>query len=225
MHSVKEMPSVASARGADSRQRLLEVALDVFGQHGFDGASTREIVQKAGANLTAIPYYFGGKEGLYMAAVEYMVSDCVHRMAPAMERTREEVGDSKLSRGELIERLCDLLDDFAAKLMGPQMPDHWSILFAREQMQPTAAFDKISAGFRPFMDLLRELVGRIVGQSPDDPDTRLRVLTIFGQIMIFRTNRATVLRVMNWQKFGEPQLRAVQLLIRKQVTTVLEQSK
>ena len=68
------------------------------------------------------------------------------------------------------------------------------------------------------------MVGRILGQSADAPDTRLRVLTLFGQVLIFRTNRATVLRLMNWQEFGEPQLRAVQIVIRKQVTAILAKS-
>lgn len=225
MHATREIPAAVSSRKEDTRQRLLEVAVDIFGQHGFDGASTREIVQRAGANLTAIPYYFGGKEGLYLAATEYMVSDCMRRMTPALERTRQDVRHPGLSHAELIRYLCDLLDDFAAMLMGPQMPDNWSVLFAREQMQPTEAFDKIFAAFQPFTNLLRDLVGRILGQSADDPDTRLRVLTLFGQILIFRTNRATALRLMNWKKFGEPQLRAVQSLIRKQVTAILEETK
>jgi hypothetical protein len=72
--------------------------------------------------------------------------------------------------------------------------------------------------------VLQEMVGRILGQSADDRDTRLRVLTLFGQVLIFRTNRATVLRLMNWQEFGEPQLRAVQIVIRKQVTAILAKS-
>ena len=224
MQTAREIHAAVSSRGEDTRQRLLEVALDIFGQHGFDGASTREIVQRAGANLTAIPYYFGSKEGLYVAAAEYMVTDCLRRMTPAMERTLREVQDPRLSHSELIHHLCDLLDDFAAVLMGPQMPDNWSVLFAREQMQPTAAFDKISVAFQPFTSVLQEMVGRILGQSADDRDTRLRVLTLFGQVLIFRTNRATVLRLMNWQEFGEPQLRAVQIVIRKQVTAILAKS-
>ena len=158
MQTVREIHAAVSLRGEDTRQRLLEVALDIFGQHGFDGASTREIVQRAGANLTAIPYYFGSKEGLYVAAAEYMVTDCLRRMTPAMERTLREVQDPRLSRSELIRHLCDLLDDFAAVLMGPQMPDNWSVLFAREQMQPTAAFDKISVAFQPFTSVLQEMV-------------------------------------------------------------------
>lgn len=42
-------------------------ALRIFADKGFKGASTREICQLANVNLSAIPYYFGSKAGLYKA--------------------------------------------------------------------------------------------------------------------------------------------------------------
>ena len=55
--------SVAAApRGEDTRQRLIEAALKIFGESGFEGASTRMLADAAGANLAAIPYHFGSKE-------------------------------------------------------------------------------------------------------------------------------------------------------------------
>src|SRR5215470_11194592 len=52
-----------------TRQRILAAALDVFAQHGFAGARTREIAERAGANLGLIKYYFNDKEQLWKAAV------------------------------------------------------------------------------------------------------------------------------------------------------------
>ncbi len=56
----------------DSKTRLLEVALKLFATKGFDGVSTREIGKKAQVNISAITYYFGGKEELYAAVLEYI---------------------------------------------------------------------------------------------------------------------------------------------------------
>src|SRR3984893_2334354 len=47
-------------RGAETRARLIEAALDVFGRLGLEGATTREIGKQAGVNLAAIVYHFGG---------------------------------------------------------------------------------------------------------------------------------------------------------------------
>ena len=52
-----------------ARERILAAALDVFAERGFDGARTREIAERADANLGLIKYYFDGKEQLWKAAV------------------------------------------------------------------------------------------------------------------------------------------------------------
>ncbi len=59
------------APATDSRQRLLESALVVFAEHGFDGATTRDIAAHAGVNLGLVQYHFGGKEQLWRAAVDH----------------------------------------------------------------------------------------------------------------------------------------------------------
>ena len=50
-----------------SRQALLDAALDEFAEHGYAGARVADIAQRAGVNKQLINYYFGSKEGLYLA--------------------------------------------------------------------------------------------------------------------------------------------------------------
>ena len=56
-----------TANGA--RERIVAAALEVFAERGFDGAHTREIAERAGANLGLIKYYFNDKERLWKASV------------------------------------------------------------------------------------------------------------------------------------------------------------
>ncbi len=62
--------SSAEAGSETTRDRILAAALEVFAERGFDGARTREIAERAGANLGLIKYYFDGKEALWKGAVE-----------------------------------------------------------------------------------------------------------------------------------------------------------
>jgi TetR/AcrR family transcriptional regulator len=62
-------PARRPTADAPARERLLEAALAVFAERGFDGARTREIAERAGANLGLLSYYFAGKEELWRAAV------------------------------------------------------------------------------------------------------------------------------------------------------------
>jgi AcrR family transcriptional regulator len=48
-----------------TRDALLEQARKQFCEKGFEGASIRDICDGAGANVSAVKYHFGGKEGLY----------------------------------------------------------------------------------------------------------------------------------------------------------------
>ena len=50
-----------------SRQALLDAALDEFSERGYAGARVADIARRAGVNKQLINYYFGSKEGLYLA--------------------------------------------------------------------------------------------------------------------------------------------------------------
>jgi AcrR family transcriptional regulator len=61
-----------AARG---KTLLLEAATALFGERGFDGATTREIAELAGVDATLIARYFGSKTGLYLAALRTELGD------------------------------------------------------------------------------------------------------------------------------------------------------
>ena len=63
------------ADGSQARDKLVREALRLFAEKGFERATTREICEAAGANVSAIRYYFGDKAGLYRAAFTEPLSD------------------------------------------------------------------------------------------------------------------------------------------------------
>jgi len=48
------------------QDRLLDAAEQLFCEHGFEGASIRDISASADCNIASVNYYFGGKENLYI---------------------------------------------------------------------------------------------------------------------------------------------------------------
>ena len=58
----------------DKKDHILDVAERVFSDLGFDGASTRMISGEAGVNMAMLNYYFGSKEGLFLAIFERKIS-------------------------------------------------------------------------------------------------------------------------------------------------------
>lgn len=55
---------------ADCRGKLMEVGTQLFAERGLNGVSVRELSQAAGASISMVSYYFGGKEGLYSAVLQ-----------------------------------------------------------------------------------------------------------------------------------------------------------
>jgi len=64
---VRRERSKALTRGA-----ILEAAASVFAAHGFEGATIREIAERAGVKQPLVVYHFASKEGLWKAAVEFL---------------------------------------------------------------------------------------------------------------------------------------------------------
>src|SRR3954468_14384736 len=58
----------------DKKDHILDVAEKVFSELGFDGASTRLISGEAGVNMAMLNYYFGSKEGLFLAIIERKIA-------------------------------------------------------------------------------------------------------------------------------------------------------
>ena len=75
-------------RGDLTREKLLTASIDVFGRYGFDGATTRMLTDAAGVNQQAIPYYFGSKEGLYIATAEFIAQQIGVHVCPMREKVR-----------------------------------------------------------------------------------------------------------------------------------------
>lgn len=63
------MSQLAKAEGkaAVSRARIIAVAAQLFAEHGYEGASIRDIAQAAGMTTASLYYHFSGKDDLFVA--------------------------------------------------------------------------------------------------------------------------------------------------------------
>lgn len=83
----------------DAKENILQVALGLFGQKGYEGTSVREIARAASVNLAMINYYFGSKERLFEEVVEYKAS--------GMKTVIAELEKLEIPQIEKIDRIID----------------------------------------------------------------------------------------------------------------------
>ncbi len=85
----------------DKKDHILDVAERVFSDLGYDGASTRTISGEAGVNMAMLNYYFGSKEGLFLAVF--------NRKINSFAQILQDLGsDEKLSAWQKVEKYIDL---------------------------------------------------------------------------------------------------------------------
>ncbi|MCW0000586.1 CerR family C-terminal domain-containing protein [Pararhizobium sp. YC-54] len=211
--------TLVSTSGPDTsrKEKLLAASLDVFGRLGFDGASTRQLADAAGVNLQAIPYYFSGKEGLYIATAEYlteMIGDHVGDMRRKTEariaelETSGKAMDPAEARAFLTDIAQTMITLFVSKKSEP-----WARFIIREQMEPTEAFGRVYDGImRPMIEMARRLVATILDEDPASEHVRLRTLSFVGSILVFRVAHAAVLAQMEWKNVGPDEVATLRKL-------------
>jgi len=90
--------------GVDRRQQILEAALAVFAEQGFDGATTKDIAARAEVTHGLIYFYFDSKEDLFLAAFEHEAEGIFKQMDIA-----DIVDDDAPVEATLTEMLTRLL--------------------------------------------------------------------------------------------------------------------
>jgi AcrR family transcriptional regulator len=90
---------------SDRKKQLLEIAMKLFSERGFDGTSTREIAETAGVNEALIFRHFRTKEDLFWA----VLSDRVERRQ--RNRRMRELVKSKADFHEVLVAIAEILLD------------------------------------------------------------------------------------------------------------------
>jgi AcrR family transcriptional regulator len=200
------------------QQRLLEIAIAEFAAKGLEGASTRSIASAAGTAMSSITYHFGGKEGLYLAAADYIALQMGDSLTLALgdDRIPEGIG-AEAARG----LIHDIIGRLIEKMTGPKSTSY-SLFIMREQMEPTAAFERIYGGMMEKMlhalvDLVRIATGRSDGDAAE-----VTVITLIAQVVALRGSRATVLKLMQRTQLDVSATTALSARIAANIDAILD---
>ena len=154
----------------DTRTKLIETATPLFADNGLAGVSVRELAQAAGANVAAVSYHFGGKEGLYHAVLEYQFEP----IAAALERIQT------MSSLPPIERL----NYYASLVAGVHHQRPYLLRFVHSELTcSTAAFEAVIKKYIPrIFRFLRQALedGVAAGDFRPDLDVDFACISLAG---------------------------------------------
>mgnify|MGYP003399867997 CR=1 FL=1 len=85
-----------TGKGERVREKMIETTVHILQQQGFKKATVRSIAKAAGVNIASVRYYFGSKEELIGAALEYMMGN--------LENIVSYLDDNRLTASERLKK-------------------------------------------------------------------------------------------------------------------------
>lgn len=178
--SVKRKPAKrrppARQDGLETRQQLLQAAGEVFAEHGYANATSKEICARANANVAAVNYHFGGKDGLYAAVLE----DAHARLISldALAAAAQSPIDPRVKLKMFIGRIVAEISKRGA--------ESWELrVLSREVLSQSAMMDRmVDNQIVPKARLFRGIVADIMQLPADHPAVSRSIVNIMGPCLL-----------------------------------------
>jgi AcrR family transcriptional regulator len=146
---------------SDTRDAILAAARERFARHGYDRTRIRDVAEDAGVDAALVHYFFGSKDGLFVAAMQlpFRPADVI---APVLAEGLEGLGE------RIVRRILSVWDDAGNR----------TALLAL--VQGASAHPGAAEALRQFMrrELLARIAGVIVADRP-----QLRANLVASQVI------------------------------------------
>ncbi len=206
----------------DSKTRLLDVALKLFATNGLKGTSTREIAQKAKVNISAITYYFGGKEALYSAVLEH-IRDILKKDAADIIRVLSY--NKKLDDMSIKEAREIFLKAYSTILDTSFTPQnvYLSMILAKESVNPSAMAIKVfTEKMFPLSLETMKLISKITGLPKNSKKIVIITETLLNQAVLFGRDKARIFMILGLKKYDKKTISLIKEIVLNQTELILD---
>ena len=170
-----------------TKEKILEIAEDLFLTKGYDSVSVRDITQAAGANVASVNYHFNCKRDLYREVFKRKLGKLSQEKIQKLEA---ELGTESTPTLEHVVRsiVSGFLNDFLAS----QESEKLLSIITNEMSENAIAQDILmEETIFPMHKVLRENIRRAHPALTDQKVT-LCISSIFGQIFHFVRARSVI---------------------------------
>lgn len=160
------MKKIQREDGQATREKLLTCAGQLIAAKGYEATTSKEICELAGANLAAVNYHFGSRDGLYEELLHV-----VHQHLMSLDAIQDIEASDATPRAKIRRFLATFLRQTLIE-------NSWQLrVWARELLHPSPMFDAaFTQNIVPKRDLMLKIFAEYTGLSVED--TRLRGIVI-----------------------------------------------
>lgn len=157
------------------RQALVAATLDCIVDFGLQGATVRQIADRAGVTAGLIRHYFAGKDNLFQAAYR----EVVETMFDTAQRSADEHQGDPLARLSVF-----VLANFKPPVIDQRMLALWATFIAQTGVDPALAGIH-REGYISYRETIEHLVKdamKAAGKASTSEDRRVQAIAINGVI-------------------------------------------
>ncbi|NDL64076.1 transcriptional regulator CecR [Acerihabitans arboris] len=213
------MPSspTPTTRGEQAKTQLIAAGIELFGEKGPQTATTREIAQRSGQNIAAIFYYFGSKEGLYLAVAQWIADFIKQALSSQSAKIDLLLAQPEIDAAQCRHYLHECMMTFT-ELLASKETLNLSKIISREQLTPTEAYTLIhQQAIAPMHQRMTRLVAGFTGCDAASIDTMLHTHALLGEVLSFRLARETILLRAGWRGLGPAQVTQINRVLAQHI--------
>ena len=163
----------------DKKSHILNMAMELFAEKGFEGSSIRDLAARAGVNVAMVNYYFGSKEKLFESLVEQKAS-----------YTRgvldEIVKNSALS---YIEKIDAIIDTYVCRLFSNRTFHrviHQEMMLSQRESLQQSIVDIIFPNSLKIKAIIEEGISKGEFRKADPPLVIATIIGTINQVLLSR---------------------------------------
>jgi len=208
---------IAIVMKVNTKKKIIEAAIHEFAAKGYEQATTREILEQAGANVAAINYYFKGKQGLYVEVLLYIVEivrEQFKDIYPQYLLLKATMPNPKKSREML--KVC--IRKFVELICSDKFSLDLGMIYIHEYTQASPYFETLSKGLNEiYFPIATTLLQDASEGTLTEKEANLQTVMMFSQIFSVLTRKEVILKTMGWQDYTKDAINEILSIIYRNV--------
>ena len=179
---------------SDKKEHIINAAIELFAEKGFEGSSIRDLATRADVNVAMVNYYFGSKDKLFEAIVE-------HKATFMRGRLDEIATNTTLSE---IEKIDAIIESYVGKILS--QPSFHRVLHQELLMGERGTMhENIIKIFVKNTKTIRQIIEKGMKKKVfKKVDPELTMATLIGTINQVMLSKALCTMLINREKSFDP---------------------
>ncbi|MCE3255410.1 MAG: transcriptional regulator [Rickettsiaceae bacterium] len=192
----------SKTKNSSVKEKILEAAITVFSQSGFDAARTRDICALAEVNISTLHYHFKSKDNIYKSVIQKINDQTNQSMMPTMIRQHEIITNSK-NKEEIISAIKIMATTFVQAVTSKERR-RLSKIIAFEQIEQSKHFKILFENvMKRVCDPFRLASSKIIGKKTSHMEVILTTHTLMGMLSSFQHSKSSLMYVSGWKDYNQ----------------------